>query len=118
MPKLCQGRENPYRRCDFGAMGKRAQGAGSAARCVFCDKDRMEQMLLTNPGNKTKILDKWEQLSAERRAIALEYVPPELRAAFHASRAKYCSGKDGQACTFALTRVVRADIRVRLHGRE
>eukprot|EP00973_Karenia_brevis_P020287 2785868-Karenia_brevis.AAC.1 len=78
----------------------------------------MERLLLTNPGKKTQILHQWEQLSDERRSIALEYVPLELRAAFHASPAKFCCGKGGETCTFALTRVPRADLRVQLHGRE
>eukprot|EP00973_Karenia_brevis_P010151 1374510-Karenia_brevis.AAC.1 len=115
MPKLCQGRQNPYRRCDFGIMGKRRQ---AAVRCVFCDEANMEHVLLTDPVNKTRVLHQWEQMSEERRLIALEYVPLDLRAAFHASQSSYCSGKDGEPCTFALTRAPRADLRVRLHGKE
>ncbi|CAJ1368717.1 unnamed protein product, partial [Effrenium voratum] len=90
----------------FREEGGRQQVAAGVEHCVFCDYEAMAAACLTANGRRAVLRSLKAMTHPDFRDIAVEQIPDEYKAYFVRGlvSARFCSGFEGEACVFALTK--------------
>ena len=98
MPGYCAGCDGVAWCC--GSSAGRAKLGGREVRCVFCDPQELEAMLVLTQSRK-RIMNRFKRMNENQRSLVISRVP-NLRTALEEAdrRNRLCPGRPDDPCVF------------------